>query len=182
MEDPRAWLASVGLWAGVHSYDDAAKQWLARSGHYLAAPPPGALLSVGVEPLVDGLFGPVPSGELVGMALLGRPNARMLPQDGEWAELTRFVLDGKLPTGTASRVLRVAIELWFARPGAQTLISYHDRTRHSGCIYRKAGFRKDGVTRAGSRRGSWGTRSGRAQSVSSEAASKRRWRIDRGAQ
>lgn len=177
-EDPRPWLAARGLWAGTRSYDDRTKEWLARSGHYLGAPPPGALLAVSVEPLVPGLFWPVPSGELLGLGLLGRPNARMLPQDATWAELTRFVLDPALPRETASHVIRVAVELWFARPRAATLISYHDRARHSGCIYRKAGMRKDGTTKAGAARGTWATRGGREQAISSEESSKRRWRID----
>lgn len=177
-EDARRALGAVGLWAGVRSYDDAAKAWLARSGHYLDAPPPGALLAISVEPMTRGLFGPVPSGELLGLALLGRPIARMLPQDSTWAELTRFVLVPDLPHGTASLALRVAVEVWCARPRSVAMISYHDRTRHSGCIYRKAGFRKDGVTRANGRRGSWATRAGREQAASSEVESKRRWRID----
>lgn len=135
-------------------------------------------MTVSVEPLTPGLFGPVPSGQLLGLAVLGRPIARNLPQDSTWAELTRFVLVPELPRETASHVLRVAAELWSVRPRSEVLISYHDRTRHSGCIYKKAGFRKDGVTRAGTRRGTWSSRAGREQATSSEAPSKRRWRLD----
>lgn len=179
-EDPRPWLLEHGMVVVVRTYDDAVKDWLLRrSGHYLAAPPPGALLSMSLERLVPGLFGPVPSGgELLGLTLLGRPIARNLPQDGTWAELTRFVLAPGLPKETASHVLRCVAEHWFSRARTDKIISYHDRSRHSGCIYRKAGFRKDGVTRAGTRRGTWKSRPGREQAASSEVASKRRWRLD----
>lgn len=178
LTDARVWLADHGLWCGTRSYDDRTKEWLGKSGHYLDAPPPGCLVAISLESLTRGLFGPVPSGELLGLSVLGRPVARNLPQGGGWAELTRFVLTPGLPRETASHVLRVAAEIWFGRPRAEVLISYHDRSRHSGCIYRKAGFRKDGVTRAGTRRGSWSSRPGREQAASSEVPSKRRWRLD----
>lgn len=119
----------------------------------------------------------------MGLAVIGRPVARMLPQDGSVGELLRFVLEPGLPRWTASYVLRVAVETfarWVSprRRMADAMITYHDRSRHSGCIYRKAGFRKNGTTRAGTRRGSWGTRPDREQAVSSEEPNKRRWRID----
>jgi len=133
---------------------------------------------VTLEPLVPGLFGPVPSGRIIGMVVVGRPIARMLPQDGTVGEILRFVLDRPMPHHTASHVLRVTAELFAKRPRADHLISYHDRSLHTGCIYKKAGFRKDGVSRAGTRRGSWGTRPNREQAMSSEETSKRRWRLD----
>ena len=55
-----------------------------------------------------------------------------------------------------------------------SLIAYHDRTKHTGCIYRKAGFRKDGVSQhvgVG-----WGNRPGRV-SAALENTPKRRWRL-----
>jgi len=178
---PREWFTQHGLWCGHRVYDDMTKRWLAASGHYLAAPPPGALLAVSLETLTAGLFGHVPSGDLRGLALLGRPVARTLPQDGSVAEVTRLVLAPGLPRETASHMLMVAVEmLERIVPRSVAVISYHDRTRHTGCIYRKAGFRKDGVTRPGTRRGSWSTRGGREQAASSELESKRRWRIDLG--
>lgn len=182
-EDPRTWLAERGLWCGPTSYDDNAKAWLAKSGHYLKNPPPGCMVAIAVRPLIQGLFGPVPSDvALLGLALVGRPIARNLPQNGSWGELTRFALDAKLHAdgphgaGVASRVLEV-VKIEFARrAGAAELISYHDRSRHTGCIYKKAGFRKDGVTRAGTRRGTWKSRKGRERAAQSESTSKRRWR------
>lgn len=177
--DARPFLASHGYWVRVRIYDDATKEWLARSGHYLDAPPPGALLVISLEQTIPGLFGPVPGGGLRGLAVLGRPIARNLPQDGAVAELTRFVLVPDLPHETASHVLRVAVETWFGRPTAQSVITYHDRTRHTGCIYKKAGFKKDGYTRKATRRGTWNSRPGREQATSSEVPNKRRWKIDR---
>lgn len=178
-DDPRPFFTELGLWAGTRKYDLHAREWLAKSGHYLDAPPPGAIMTAAIERMVPGLFGPVPGGDIVGLALLGRPVARNLPQDGSVGELTRFVLDPSLPKGTASHFLRVAFECWFQRDGAVAAITYHDRTRHTGCIYKKAGMRKDGVTRAGTRRGTWSSRPGREQAASSEEPSKRRWRIAR---
>lgn len=64
--------------------------------------------------------------------------------------------------------------------GLSRLIAYHDRTRHTGCIYRKAGFRKDGRT-APKRDGAtgWGSRSGRNESaVAASFTPKRRWSLD----
>lgn len=174
----RTWLAQHGLWAGETLYNDAAKLWLKRSGHYLNAPPPGAFVAVRLAELERGLFDLVPAPGFLGLAVIGRPVARMLPQKGEWGELLRFVLAPELPKGTASRLLRVATLRFFVRPYARKLISYHDRTKHTGCIYKKAGFKKDGTTRTGGRRGSWDTRPGRDQGASSEAEPKRRWAIE----
>lgn len=171
-------LAELGLWVGERSYNGFAKEWLAASGHYLEAPPPGCLICVVLSPLIDGLFGTAPGPELRGMCLIGRPVARNLPQNGQVGEVTRFVLAADLPRGVASLLLRSSAARYARRPFTNSLISYHDRSRHSGCIYRKAGFRKDGVTRAGTRRGTWKSRPGREQAASSEVPSKRRWRLD----
>ena len=163
------------LWIGRESYDDDAKAWLAKSGHYLDNPPPGCLYAVAVRGGAPDLFGGImATGPRLGMCLVGRPVARMLPQDGSVGEITRMVLSPGLPYGTASRELRVAADYGRARRMA-ALISYHDRTRHTGCIYRKAGFKRDGVTGAASGKG-WGSRDGRA-SATYEATPKRRWRL-----
>jgi len=58
----------------------------------------------------------------------------------------------------------------------ECLIAYHDRTRHTGCIYKKAGFRKDGTSLYTGQLG-WGSREGR-QSATNPATPKRRWRLD----
>ena len=60
-----------------------------------------------------------------------------------------------------------------------SLISYHRRDKHSGCIYRKAGFKKWGIVKPPQGAG-WGSRE-RAESTTREQAhSKRRWRLDLG--
>ncbi len=167
-----------GLVAEVVSYDDGAKRWLARSGHYLDNPPPGCLLCVAVRRAAVGLCDvEIAEGPMLGLCLLGRPSARALPQDGSMAEVTRFVLAEGLPHGTASALLRAASKAARAR-GVGALISYHDRTRHTGCIYRKAGFRRDGTVEPRTSSG-WASRAGR-KAVASQGTPKRRWRLDLG--
>ena len=158
------------------SYDARVKSWLARSGHYLDNPPPGALFALSVQRAAQGLFDVVGDGNMLGLCLVGRPVARMLPQDGSWGEIIRFVLQPGLPHGMASALLGAAATYARTRrKPMRVLISYHDRTRHTGCIYRKAGFRKDGTVSA--RPVGWGTRGNRS-SADYAAAPKRRWRLD----
>ncbi len=138
--------------------------------------PPGALYAIGVQEGVPGLFGdPIGQGPLLGVCLVGRPTAPKLPQDGSIGDISRFVLVPGLPYGTASTVLARAIEIALARPKMTALIAYHDRTRHSGCIYKKAGFKKFGVSQHVGK--GWGNRPGR-KSGDLENTPKRRWRFD----
>ena len=162
------------LWMGPESYTDEAKAWLARSGHYLDNPPPGCLFAVAVREGMPGLFGEtVQTGPRLGLCVVGRPVARELPQDGSVGEVTRFVLSPGLPHGTASRLLLAAADQARVRRMV-ALIAYHDRTRHTGCIYKKAGFRKDGSVKL--RAVGWGNRAGR-KSAEYGPAPKRRWRL-----
>lgn len=93
-------------------------------------------------------------------------------------EVKRMVLLPGLPHGTASAVLRASGEA-FRASGGQVLISYHDRTRHTGCIYKKAGFKRDGVTTPPSANAKgWATRAGSATAPASQHTPKRRWRLD----
>lgn len=165
----------MNLWIGRVSYDATAKLWLKASGHYLDNPPPGCLYAIGVRELSPVLFDdlPVATGALLGLCLIGRPIARKLPQDGSVGEVTRMVLLPGLPHGTASEVLRRAGREAASR-GMASLIAYHDRTRHTGCIYRKSGFRKDGVTNPPVN--GWATRD-REKSGTLGAEPKRRWRL-----
>ncbi len=165
--------ATPALFVAVEPYGPAARRLL--EGHYLGNPPPGCLFCVGVRAPEPGLFGAAP-GALVGVCLVGRPVARRLAQDGTVGEVTRLWLAPGLPHGTASAVLRHAADV-ARRAGMVALISYHDRTRHTGCIYRKAGFRRDGVTRP--RGKGWASRK-RPASADVGATSKRRWRLDLG--
>lgn len=165
----------AGLWIGRVPYNGAAVAYLAASDHYLQNPPPGALYAIGVKRIGSGLFAeyPVGGGALVGLCVVGRPVARMLAQDGSVGEITRMHLQAGLPHGLASEVLREAADEG-ERRGMDSLIAYHDRTRHSGCIYRKAGFRRDGGHIA--RVGGWGNRPNREQSAVAGETPKRRWR------
>jgi hypothetical protein len=162
-------------WAGLiidpESYCDEHRAML-RDSHYLALPPPGALFAPAVRRAEVGIGGPRGSGPLLGVCLVGRPVARRLPQDGMTGEVTRLVLRDGLPYATASAVLRRAAEVGRSR-GMIALIAYHDRARHTGCIYRKAGFKKDGETFGGQ----WGNRPGREQSARPKPEPKRRWRL-----
>jgi len=159
----------------VESYTDEFRAWLNRTDHYLANAPPGALFAVAVRRTVPDLWGqPSPEGERVGACVIGRPVARMLPQDGSVGEVVRLWLAPGMPYGTASATLRYAAWIAASR-GMDSLISYHDRTRHTGCVYRKAGFRKDGTTSPTVGAG-WGSREGRA-SADYAATPKRRWRL-----
>jgi hypothetical protein len=142
--------------------------------HYLANPPPGCMFAIAARPESPGIGGPVGAGPLLGVCLVGRPVARMLPQDGSVGEVTRLVLSPGLPYATASAVLRRAAEVGTAR-GMSALISYHDRTRHTGCIYRKAGFKKDGVTKPSGK--GWASRNRASGRAGVGATSKRRWRL-----
>lgn len=153
-------------------YTHAVRDWLDASDHYLKNASPGGFFAVVVRPMRVGLFGGVPDETaILGVAVFGRPVARRLPQDGTMAEVTRMYLVPGLPHGTASRVLRVGVEHFGARGGLD-VIAYHDRTRHTGCIYRKAGFRRWGGTKPHA--AGWGSRSGRVSSLQ-EATAKRRW-------
>lgn len=157
-------------------YDNRTRQWLARSGHYLDNPPPGALFALAVQQATHGLFGTVGDGTMRGLCVVGRPIARELPQDSTWGEIVRFVLVDGLPHGMASALLRATAEYARNRRNPmRVLIAYHDRTRHTGCIYRKAGFRKDAQVRA--RTTGWGSRDNR-KSADYAATPKRRWRLD----
>ena len=165
------------LWIGKITYGDPEKDWLGKSGHYLDNPPPGCLFAIGVRERAAGLFGDAGVGPLLGLCLIGRPSARKLPQDHKTGEVTRMVLVDGLTYGTASATLRVAADVGRARRMI-ALIAYHDRTRHSGCIYKKAGFKKDGLTKGSGTGKGWGNRGKREKSAEAGATPKRRWRLD----
>tara|TARA_R110002167_G_scaffold363715_1_gene584520 strand:+ start:1155 stop:1661 length:507 start_codon:yes stop_codon:yes gene_type:complete len=156
------------------SYGKAEREWLKKTSHYLANPPPGCLFAIGVSEPIDGLFGPVFGGDLLGMCIIGRPVARALPQDGSCGEVVRMWLAPGLPYGTASEVLKYAALLAEKR-GIKKLFAYHERGRHTGCIYKKAGFKKDIKTKP--KVDGWGSRPNRA-SAQYDSTSKRRWTME----
>ena len=171
--------AMTRLWRGFvidpEPYCDEHRTML-RDSHYLALPPPGCLFALAVRPESPGIGGPVGAGTLLGVCLVGRPVARTLPQDGTVGEVTRLVLSGA-PYATASAVLRRAAEVARSR-GMVALIAYHDRTRHTGCIYRKAGFKKDGKTSGRPRWSKSRSDASSRQSAEQPSTSKRRWRLN----
>lgn len=168
---------NTSLWIGVVTYGPPERAWMNARGHYLHNAPPGALFAVGVYGQgTDLVGGPCAVGPMLGLCVIGRPVARMLPQDGSMGEVVRMYLEPGLPHGTASAVLRAAADV-ARRRGIRVLIAYHDRSRHSGCIYRKAGFKKDRATTASASWKGWGTRD-RPRSADVGATSKRRWRLE----
>jgi len=172
---PSAASLDGSLWIGVESYDASARAWLQAQDHYLGNAPPGCLFAAVVRTAYSGLAGiPIGGALRLGMCLVSRPVCRRYPQDGSVGEVTRMFLVSRLPHGTASGVLRFVADVARAR-GMTALIAYHDRTRHSGCIYRKAGFRRDGTTTP-PKHGRH-TRGGR-RSGDLNATPKRRWRLE----
>ena len=99
------------------------------------------------KPVVGHLFslGAVLNGELVGVAIVGRPVARMR-DDGRTAEVTRLCTDG---TKNACSFLygaaaRAAFALGFERIGTYILAS------ETGTTLRASGWRLIGETKGGS--------------------------------
>lgn len=99
------------------------------------------------KPVVGHLFslGALAGGDLVGVAIVGRPVARMR-DDGETAEVTRLCTDG---TKNACSFLygaaaRAAFALGFRRIGTYILAS------EDGVTLRAAGWRLIGQTKGGS--------------------------------
>lgn len=160
----------------IVSYGINTEAWcyLRRSAHYLQNALPGALVAIGVrEPGAD-LFGePTGAGPLRGLLLLGRPIARVLPQDGTMAEITRLVLDDGFPKGTASNLIRFALETAPKR-GIRRVDALHDRSRHSGCVYRKAGMRKLSKTKSRTT-GGWESRNRSQSAIEAGHRKKQRW-------
>ena len=82
------------VWVGQVRYTAPVRQWLQASDHYIGNAPPGCLYAVGVQESARGLCGlEVGVGPLLGLCLVSRPVARMLPQDGSMGEVTRLWLD-----------------------------------------------------------------------------------------
>lgn len=114
---------------------DEAFAWV-RAHHRHLPPPAGWLFGVAVEC----------DGEVVHVAILGRPTARAL-QDGRTAEVTRAASPAASTPHAASKALaalaRAALALGFVR-----LVSY-TRDDERGTTYRAAGWRPVAVTDGG---------------------------------
>ena len=79
-------------------------------------------------------------GKPYAVGLWGRPVARTL-DDAVFLELRRMAICAEAPKNTASCMLAWMVrELREQRPEIQTFISYQDTARHTGTIYRAAGW------------------------------------------
>jgi len=106
-----------------------------RSYHRHNNPVVGARFCIGVE---DG-------GVLVGVAIVGRPVARMA-DNGFTAEVTRLCVCEAAPHGACSKLYRACWRAWVAM-GGKKLISY-TLTTEPGSSLRGAGFRCVGQVNA----------------------------------
>jgi hypothetical protein len=105
-------------------------------------------------------------GELVCVAILGRPTARRL-HDGRTAEVTRCASDGRAEHAASmalAAITRAAVALGYRR-----LVSYR-LLGEAGASYRGAGWRVTGLTRAEE----W-SRPSRARKPAAQPGRKARW-------
>jgi hypothetical protein len=127
-----------------------------REWHRHLSPPPGGLFAVGVER----------DGGIVGVAVVGRPNAR-LAQTGWRAEITRVATNGTYNACSAlyGACCRAARALGYCEIATKTLAS------EPGTSLRAAGFEEIGVTDGGE----W-SRPSRNRKPVEQPGPKRRWR------
>lgn len=78
-------------------------------------------------------------GELVGVAIVGRPTARLLQIEGA-AELTRLCLSPKAPKGAGSKLYARCKRIWQLMGG--TTIHTYTLQKESGASMRGAGMMK----------------------------------------
>lgn len=132
------------------------------SFHRHNKPVTGARFSVGASA----------DGELVGVAIVGRPTAREL-QDGFTAEVTRCCVHDDAPKGACSFLYAACWRAWRAMGGGR-LVTY-TLQREGGASLRGAGWKVVGEL-AGRDAGGWQSRPGREwQPVVGEP--KFRWEI-----
>lgn len=115
---------------------NAARQWIAQQHRHLRRPVTGWLF--GVEILSD-------TGERIGVAMCGRPAARML-QDGVTCEVTRVAVMEGYPNACSfayGALRRAAVALGYER-----VVTY-TRADEPGVTVRAAGFVCDGPAGGG---------------------------------
>lgn len=129
----------------------AAKHWIAER-HYLESASPGF---VHVYEYTLG-------GDLIGGAILGRPNARAYNPD-RVLELTRFFFVDQTPPHVESRglaLMRKHVRMWI--PKIRLLLAYSDPSQgHEGAIYEADGWCDLGLTKGAGHGYGWNTREGR---------------------
>jgi hypothetical protein len=111
-------------------------------------------------------------GQLVGVAIVGRPVARLLQRDPGTAELLRCCVSPAAPRNSTSRLAARARRVWQLMGGTR-LVTY-TLTRESGASMRGAGFAVDGLVPARA----WDTPSRRRNAREIENEDKMRWRSD----
>jgi len=114
-----------------------AAAWL-RTHHRHLPPPVGWLFGVAVER----------SGDLVHVAVLGRPTARAL-QDGRTAEVTRCASPRGAPTTPHAASMALAALTRAATALGYTRVVSYTRADERGTTYRAAGWRPTAVTSGG---------------------------------
>jgi hypothetical protein len=115
-------------------------------------------------------YGAEHGGKLFAVAIWSHPVSRSLPQE-TWLELRRLAISGDAPRNTASWMLGIMARLIRRdRPKATTLISYQDKSVHSGGIYRAAGWKATAYKRYSS----W-SNSTRVRPECQAKADKQRW-------
>lgn len=107
-------------------------------------------------------------GRLVGAAIVGRPVARMLQEEGT-AELLRCCVSAGAPKGACSKLASRAKRLWQLMGGLR-LVTY-TLASESGVSMRAAGF----VLEAKVAARSWDTPTRRREARAIEGQPKRRW-------
>ena len=118
-------------------------------------------------------IGAVENGQLVGVAIVGRPVARKL-DDGITCEVTRLCVLPDAPRNTCSFLYRAAWRVWAAM-GGERLVTYILNSE-PGASLRGAGMREVARSPAWAEGKGWTTREGREwQPVHKEG--KTRWEI-----
>jgi hypothetical protein len=117
-------------------------------------------------------FGAVHSQKCYAVAIWSHPVSRSLPQV-EWLELRRLAISGDAPKNTASWMLSVMVRLIRKlRPEVTTLISYQDKSVHTGTIYKAAGWKPTAFKRYSS----WSNAT-RVRPKDQAASDKQRWEL-----
>lgn len=107
------------------------------------------------------------------IAIWSHPVNRSLPQK-EWLELRRMAICDERPDNTASWMLGVMVRLLRKdRPELVKLISYQDKSVHTGAIYRAAGWYSTTVKKFTT----W-TSNARKRPTDQSTGDKQRWERD----
>lgn len=118
-------------------------------------------------------IGAIENGQLIGVAIIGRPVARKL-DDGSTAEVTRLCVNENAGKGACSFLYRAAWRAWSAMGGLR-LVTYTLESE-SGASLKGAAFRQVAVSPKWATGKGWTTRSGREWQAC-HAEGKIRWEL-----